>query len=218
MRYVLCILIFVVVAVVALFGFRGEKFTEPPIYVFPDMDRQAKYLPQGKNDFFSDERNSRPVPANTVQRGYEWDAKKIFSEDYKYDVAQNPRVHTAKEANGEWVKGFPLEVSHELMAKGREKYDIFCIVCHGKNGDGNGITKQYGMVATPSFHTDRIRTMAEGQLFDVIDNGKGLMGSYGAKLDAEERWAVIAYLRALQYANNASVDDVPANVKKDLGL
>lgn len=218
MRYVLCILIFVVVAVIALLGFRGEKFSEPPIYVFPDMDVQARYMPQGKNDFFPDGRNDRPVPANTVQRGYGWDVKEVFDSSYSYDVADNPRFHTAKEANGDWVTGFPLEVTHDLMRMGGEKYDIFCLVCHGKNGDGNGITKQYGMVATPSYHDDRLRSMPEGQLFDVIQNGKGLMGSYGAQLNAEERWAVIAYVRALQTANNASVEDVPANVRKELGL
>ena len=111
-----------------------------------------------------------------------------------------------------------MSIDHQLLELGREKYDIFCAVCHGATGDGNGITKSYGMVATPTYHVDRLRGLAEGEIFDTITNGKNNMGPYGAKLRYEERWAVIAYLRALQLAQNATPDDVPHASRKDIGL
>lgn len=218
MRYFIAIWIFVVVAAVSLLGLRGGKFTAPPIWVFPDMDIQAKYLPQGKNAFFADQMNDRPPVPGTVGRGYALDIGEVFSEDYTWAVAQNPGKYSGRDSDGDWYKGFPIDVTPALMAKGKEKYDIFCLVCHGQTGDGNGITKRYGMGATPSFHGDRLRAIPEGEIFDTITHGKNLMGAYGAVLQPEERWAVIAYVRALQLASNATVEDVPQQYRRELGL
>lgn len=217
MRYFLGIWFFVIVAVVSLMGFRGSKSTNTPLWVFPDMDIQDKFLPQGKNDFFEDGRNDRPVPAGVVLRGQGWDVKEVFSEDYSYAVAENPSLYSGKKANGEFYEGFPLEVTNDLLDLGQEKYEIFCQVCHGKNGDGNGITKQYGMLATPNYHSDRFRDMPEGEIYNTIVHGKNLMGAYGYKLRIEERWAIVAYVRALQIANNASINDVPGEFQSELG-
>ena len=104
------------------------------------------------------------------------------------------------------------------MELGREKFTIFCTVCHGASGDGNGITKLYGIVMTASYHDDRLRQMAEGELFQTITLGKNNMGPYGAKLRPQERWAVVAYLRALQRAQNATAADVPPEKRAELGL
>jgi mono/diheme cytochrome c family protein len=104
------------------------------------------------------------------------------------------------------------------MALGHEKFQIFCSSCHGTTGDGNGITKKYGMIATPSYHDDRFRNMPEGEIFNTITHGKNLMGPYGAKLRYNERWAIVAYVRALQRAQTATINDVPQQNRKELDL
>ncbi|QYY36096.1 cytochrome c [Ruficoccus sp. ZRK36] len=218
MRYFIAIWIFGVVAVVSILGFRGAKSTRQPIYVFPDMDWQAKYLPQGENKFFADGRNDRPVVPGTVGRGYGSQMKEVFSADYVDPVSLNPPMYSGKDADGEWVRGFPVEVTDEFMQLGQQKFTIFCAVCHGAAGDGNGVTKQFGMAATPTYHDARIRGMAEGEIFNTITHGKNLMGAYGMKLRPEERWAVIAYVRALQLAQQTSIEDVPEQFKPELGL
>jgi mono/diheme cytochrome c family protein len=104
------------------------------------------------------------------------------------------------------------------MERGQDRFTIYCAPCHGAVGDGNGITKQYGMGATPTFHDVRLRNMAEGELFNTITNGKGNMLSYADKLPADDRWAVIAYVRALQRAAHATAADVPPGHKSELGI
>jgi mono/diheme cytochrome c family protein len=111
-----------------------------------------------------------------------------------------------------------LTVDARFLQRGRERYAISCAPCHGALGDGNGITKAYGMGATPTFHDDRIRSMAEGELFNTITNGKGTMMGYADKVVPEDRWAIVAYVRALQRAQHGSVADVPAAHKAELGI
>jgi len=108
-------------------------------------------------------------------------------------------------------------VTHELMARGQQRFTIYCAPCHGALGDGQGITKSYGMTATPTYHDDRLRQMAEGELFNTITNGKNTMMPYADKLPADDRWAVIVYLRALQRAQNGREADVPAAARAQLG-
>lgn len=218
MRYFLGFFLFVVVATVSFLGVRGTRFTQPPIIVFPDMDYQAKYKPQGSNAFFADGRNDRPVIPGTVDRGKGWDIKEVFSAEYGYPVAANPVLFSGRTDDGEYATAFPIPVTNELMAAGQQKFQIFCQVCHGQVGDGNGITKSYGMALTPSLIDQRLREMPNGQIFETITNGKGVMGAYGYSLRPEERWAIIAYIRALQLAGNATVDDVPQNFRPQLGL
>jgi hypothetical protein len=218
MRYFYIIFCFVCISVVSILGFRGSKFTKTPLYIFPDMDWQAKFQTQGENNFFADERDERPVVPGTVLRGYGWSIDEVFSGDLTYAPAEDPGLFSGKDDKGEFLKDFPIEVNHELMELGQKKYDTFCYLCHGKSGDGNGITKQYGMIATVSYHDDRIRTMAVGEIFDTITNGKNQMGAYGSKLSPSERWAIIAYVRALQLAQNAKVEDVPVEFRSKLGL
>lgn len=218
MRYFIAIWIFVIIAVVSILGIRSDKFTSTPIWVFPDMDIQARFEPQGKNPFFANQMDDRPMVPGTVMRGYGFEEKAVFQADYAWDVAKNPSMYSGMQADGSWYVGFPIEVTPEVMATGQKKYEIFCLPCHGKVGDGNGITKQYGMAATPTYHDQRLQSMAEGEIFNTITHGKNLMGPYGAVLNPEERWAVIAYVRALQLAASASVDDVPPQFRKELGL
>lgn len=218
MRYFYIIFGFICVTVVAILGLRGTKSTKPPLYIFPDMVWQSKYKPQGENQFFADQRDARPVVPGTVVRGYGWNIPEVFSSDLEFMPAENPGLFSGKNQNGEWLEEFPIEVNHELMELGQKKFNTFCYLCHGKSGDGNGITKQYGMVATPSYHDERLIKMAHGEIFDTITNGKGQMGAYGSKLSPKERWAVIAYVRALQFANEATIEDVPVEFRAELGL
>ncbi|WP_309380081.1 c-type cytochrome [Cerasicoccus frondis] len=218
MRIFLAVWLFVVVATVSILGFRGEKFRKPPIWLFPDMDIQAKYLPQGQNEFFADERNDRPMVPGAVLRGYNWDVKDVFDGEYEFAKAENPSAWTGQSESGDFVKDIPIEVTYDLVQLGQKKYTIFCQPCHGKVGDGNGITKKYGMAATPSYHDDRLRDMPDGEIFNTITHGKNTMFAYGMKLNPEERWAVVSYVRALQLAQNATVEDVPEQYRKELGL
>jgi mono/diheme cytochrome c family protein len=129
-------------------------------------------------------------------------------------------TYAGKNPAGAWVVGFPsaITVDAKLMERGQERYTVYCAPCHGAIGDGNGITKQYGMGATPTFHDARLRSMAEGEIFNTITHGKGNMLSYADKLPADDRWAVIAYVRALQRAAHATAADVPPGHKSELGI
>lgn len=210
MRNVYLVTAFLVVLVISILGFRGRIFSKPPMDVFPEwafpgMKRQPKYKPQAESAFFADGRVDRPIPAHTVAR----------------DPLRSDDTATGKSADGGWIRGFPsgVTVNAEFIAHGRERYSIYCQPCHGALGDGNGITKQYGMGATPTYHDDRLRQMAEGEIFNTITHGKGNMLPYADKLLPEERWAVILYVRALQRAQTGTAADVvDASAKKSLGL
>ena len=111
----------------------------------------------------------------------------------------------------------PVPASNELMQLGQKKYDIFCTACHGAAGDGNGVTKPYGVLAA-SYHDDRLRGETDGYLYEVISNGKGLMYGLKDRITPEERWAIVLYMRALQFSQNAPADMLPEEQRKELGL
>ena len=210
MRNVYLVTAFLVVLTVSLLGFRGRIFTKPPMDVFPEwafpgMKRQPKYKPQSTSAFFADGRVDRPIPARTVSR----------------DPLRAEDESSGKAADGAFISGFPasLQVDAGLMRKGKERYTIYCQPCHGAVGDGNGITKQYGMGITPTYHDDRLRKMPEGEIFNTITHGKNTMLPYADKLLPDERWAVVLYVRALQRAQTGKAADVSdASVKQTLGI
>jgi|SRR5690606_5259230 len=205
MRYVYLVTFFVVVLAVGILGFRGTTFTKPPIEIFPDMDRQPRYDPQARSTFFADGRTDRPLPPGVVARG-----------ELRLDTA----LYQGRTANGEWVRGFPeaLTVDHSFLATGRKSYDIYCAPCHGGLGDGRGIVTQYGWGTPANFHSDLFRQMPEGEIYNTITHGKNTMLPYADKLTPPERWAVVAYVRALQRSQNARAEDVPAAHRAELGL
>lgn len=214
MRYAYLALLFVVVAAVSVLGFRGSSFTKPPLELFPDMDHQPKFKPQAASAFFADGRADRPTPAGVVAYGRSYtkpDEKFLAADDHFYRGQKN---------DGSFAAGFPqsVEVNAKLLERGQMKYNIYCQPCHGAIGDGNGITKQYGMGATPSYHDDRLRKMPEGEIFNTITHGKGNMLSYADKLEPADRWAVVAYVRALQRAQTGTAADVVPAHKSELGL
>ena len=108
-----------------------------------------------------------------------------------------------------WIEISPVEITEAFMERGHQRYDIHCTPCHGAAGDGKGITSKYGMVAVANFHDARLVSMTDGEIFNTITNGKNLMGPYGANIKIEDRWAIIAYLRALQRSRLSTMDDVP---------
>lgn len=210
MRYAYFTLAFVIVTVLSVMGFRGRRSSQPPIEVFPDMDHQAKYKPQMESKFFVDHRADRPVPAGTVAFGrspFRDDPAFLGTDDFHY---------AGKAPDGSFARGFPIEITEQVIRRGQNRYMIYCYPCHGALGDGNGITKSYGMVATPSYHDDRLRQMPEGEIFNTITHGKNTMMPYGDKLVPDDRWAVVAYVRALQRARQGTIDDVPLEHRGDL--
>lgn len=205
MRYVYLVTFFIVVLGVGVLGFRGSTFTKPPIEIFPDMDRQPRYDPQARSEFFADRRTDRPLPAGVVARG---------------ELRADPGLNQGRTSDGQWVRGYPegLTIDRAFLARGRERYDIYCAPCHGGLGDGRGIVSQYGWGTPANFHSDLFRQMPEGEIFNTITHGKNTMFPYADKLTPEERWAVVAYVRALQRAFNARIEDVPAAHRAELGI
>lgn len=212
MRHVYLITLFVCVLLVSIFGFRGSKFTSPPMDVFPEwafpgMKYQPKFRPQSESAFFADGRSDRVPPANTVRAD-----QPLRDDDHRY---------AGKDASGAFSAGLPsaLTVDMKFLERGRERYQVYCTPCHGAVGDGNGITKRYGMGATPSYHDPRLRTMPDGEIFNTITNGKNTMLPYADKITPDDRWAVVAYIRALQRAQQGTAADVAdASARKTLGL
>jgi len=207
---------FVVVLGVSILGFRGRTFTRPPMDVFPEwlfpgMKQQPKLVQQTASAFFADGRSDRVAPPNTVPSSFGPAGQPLKDDDFLY---------RGKLADGSFARGVPtaLKVDMKLLERGRDRFTIYCSPCHGAVGDGQGITKKYGMGAVPTYHDDRIRVMAEGEIFNTITNGKGQMNPYSDKLLPADRWAVIAYVRALQRAQTGTVADVPADHRGELGL
>ncbi len=212
MRYFLVGFFVLVVGVVAVAGFRGSFTRNTPIELFPDMDRQPKLRPQAPNNFFPDGLSSRlPVEgtvahASAVQVG----AEKVFGH-------QSHPFNTGKiSGKTNFVELIPAPVTAQFMERGQQRYNIYCSPCHSSVGDGKGVTSKYGMTATASLHDPRIVRMADGEIFHTITVGKNTMMGYADKLEPADRWAVIAYVRALQRARLATKDEVPADIMATL--
>jgi mono/diheme cytochrome c family protein len=191
--------------IVGIAGFRGGLSRKPPIEVFPDMDRQLKLRPQKPDDFFANGISSQLPPPGTVARSQPIET--VNGEVYSFEDSP---VNTGKiTGTTNFVETNPLPVNEQLLARGHERFDIYCAPCHGKLGDGNGITKKIGdMPAVANLHDKRIVEMADGEIFNTITFGKNTMGAYGPIVPAQDRWAIIAYLRALQLSWLGSTNDL----------
>ena len=209
MRYILSIALVLIALPVLLFGLAGVQgriSRVPPIEVFPDMDRQAKLRPQEPNPFFANGISSQLPPMGTVARSEP--LQTTAGAVYRFE--DSPVNSGLVTGTTNFVAVNPLPVNETLLLRGRELFDIYCAPCHGRLGDGNGITKKLGvMPAVANLHDQRIVAMADGEIFNTITHGKGLMGAYGPLMPVEDRWAVIGYLRALQLSGLGSVDDLP---------
>jgi mono/diheme cytochrome c family protein len=222
------LLIFVLsgVALVAIFGFRGQHSTGSPLEVFPDMVRQVKVRAQAPSGFFADGRGPRLPINGTVPMGYEMPKADAMATPVTAVDVPAPRLrisfsegndyyNTGKMGN-QWGTGLPVEVTQAVMQRGRERFNITCAMCHGATAAGNGVTKQYGLTTVVSLQDDRIRKMADGEIFDTITHGKNTMMAYGPNITVNDRWAIIAYLRALERSQNATVADVPEEHRAEL--
>jgi cytochrome c5 len=165
-----------------------------------DMHDQPKVKPLGESDVFSDHRSARPLVEGTVARGH---------------LDDDELLATGK-VNGQDATEFPWPVTPDVMARGRDRYDIFCSPCHDRTGSGDGMIVRRGYRRPPSFHIDRMRQAAVGHFFDVITNGFGAMPDYRALVPAPDRWAIAAYIRALQASQHATLDAVPAAEREKL--
>lgn len=194
MRYFVLSFIIACILGVGVFGFRGKLSRRPPVEVFPDMDRQNKVRPQEVSTFFADGRSSRLPVAGTVARG-----------SHFLDVPMNTGMETG---TTNFISVNPMKITHEFIGRGQQRYEINCTPCHGRVGDGNGITKKFGMAVVANLHDARIVQMTDGELFHVITNGRNLMGPYGPNVTVEDRWAIVAYLRALQLARLGTAADL----------
>ena len=213
MRYFVIILLALTLAVAGALGFRGTHFRKPPLYIFPDMEWQLKLRPQKPNGFFPNGLSSQlPVPG-TIARGTP--LQTISGPVYPYEDAPLNTGRLTGTTN--FVETNPLAVTGQLLERGRQRFTINCSPCHGQLADGNGITKKLGaMPVVADLHDKRIVEMADGELFYVITNGRNLMQPYGPNIPVADRWAIIAYLRALQFSQLATLDEVPEQLRASL--
>ena len=162
-----------------------------------DMHMQPYYRPLAKTDFFADGRSARNPVDGTVARG------DLREDSYLYSgkIGGNP---------GDYM---PFPVTLEVLARGQDRFNVYCTPCHGRVGDGNGFIPSRGLKRPPSYHIERLRKAPLGYFFDVMTNGFGVMQDYSAQVAPQDRWAIVAYIRALQLSQNAPVADVPAGQK-----
>ena len=186
---------------------RATTSTSPRVQIIRDMARQPKLKSQAADPLFADDRAVRPAVVGTVARG-----------ELHEDVA----FWEGRDANG-WATAFPMPVTAEVMRRGRERYDIYCSPCHGLSGYGDGpVAKradalQEGTWTPPSsYHTDLVRSRPVGFLFNAITNGIRNMPSYGAQIPAADRWAIVAYVRALELSQDATIGDVPPELQRQV--
>ena len=182
--------------------YRGRPSAKPPIHINPNMDKQTKYTVQSRSNFFANNSAMREPVKGTVSRG---------------NLHDNIAFYEGKDENGKFVS-LPIKMNMKLLDRGQERYTIYCAVCHGQAGQGNGIVTQRGLLPPSTFHDERLRDKQDGYFFDIITNGKGNMPSYSHQVPAADRWAIVSYIRALQRSRNASLDDLPEIEKKTLGL
>jgi len=210
MRYFLLIFALSVVIVMAVAGKRGSTSRRPPIELFSDMDRQPKLRPQTYNEFFSDKMSSRLPVAGTIAR-----SKPHLVNGQEVYPYENAPINTGMiPGTTNFIETIPVPVTAAMMDRGQQRFNIYCAPCHGAQGDGKGITSKLGMAVVGDLHDGAARKVPQqpdGQLFNTITYGKNLMGAYGGVITVEDRWAIIAYVRALQRSHLASVDDVPAD-------
>ena len=179
----------VLLAVAALIGCRQ------------DMHDQPKYIPLRPSSFFGDGRSQRPLIEGTVARGHLDDDAAFF---------------TGKGPDGKFVDTLPMTVTKEMVLRGQQRFNIYCTPCHDRNGNGQGMVVRRGFRRPPSYHIDRLRQVPNGYIFDVITNGFGAMPEYAVQVQAADRWAIVSYVRALQLAQQGTINDVPPEARAEL--
>jgi hypothetical protein len=157
-----------------------------------DMNDQPRYAPLKSSDFYKDGAASRTPPAHTVARG---------------QLHEDTVFFTGRISDKEFANTLPMPLTQELLKRGEERFDIYCSVCHGRSGEGNGMVVQRGFPRPPSYADERLRTAPVGYLFEVITHGYGLMYSYAARVEPADRWAIVAHIRVLQLSLHGALAD-----------
>lgn len=166
-----------------------------------DMFKQPAEKPLERNTFFRDNQMaSRPLPPHTIARGH---------------LDADEALYTGK-VDGKLVTTFPFPITREVLVRGQERFDIYCAPCHGRTGDGRGMVPQRGFPQPPSYHIQRLRDAPVGHFFDVITHGYGVMYPYAERVEPRDRWAIAAYIRALQLSHDAKLSDAPADEQAKL--
>lgn len=166
-----------------------------------DMHDQPKYIPLRPSEFFADGRSERQLIEGTVARGH---------------LNDDTAFYQGKGTDGKPVSDFPFPVTKEVIERGQQRFNIYCQPCHDRLGNGDGMIVRRGYRKPPSYHIERLRQVPNGYIYDVITNGFGAMPDYAAQIAPRDRWAIVAYVRALQLSQNASINDVPADARGQL--
>lgn len=184
-----------------------------------DMQDQPRYKVYKQSDFFSDKRSSRDLPEGTVPRGYLRENKAFYT-GKKENVDPNAQVQTTTDATGNTlvssfpndITEFPMPITEEVVNRGEERYKVFCTVCHGPTGNGDGMIVRRGFSKPPTYNDDRLRNAPVGHFYDVITNGWGKMNSYASQIPVADRWAIVAYIRTLQISQNPNAATTPTQM------
>ena len=212
MRYFFLAYAVIALLVVGIFGVRGQKSTSPPIMIFPDMDDQDKIKAQVPSTFFADGMGSRHPVSGTQPRGFNPDGDAIIGGIPEHEFGGLDIYYHTGQVGDYYGTGMPPELdltaesAAALIRRGRERYAIYCAVCHGDSGDGQGIAGQYGVpgIANLQLGPYQPDTYPDGRLYHVITHGQGQMAGYGYNIPVRDRWAIVAYVRALQEAKKSS--------------
>lgn len=212
MRYFFLAYALIALLVVGIFGLRGQKFTKPPFRIFPDMDEQDKIKAQKPSGFFADGLGSRLPIAQTQPRGFNPEGERSIGGIPEHEFGGQSGYYYTGEVGDYYGTGMPEELgltpenASELIQRGKERYGIYCAVCHGSSGDGQGITANYGVpgIANLQLPTFNAETYPDGRMYHTITYGKGMMSGYGYNIPVRDRWAIVAYIRTLQAAKESS--------------
>jgi cytochrome c553 len=167
-----------------------------------DMHDQPKYKPFAQSSFWPDQRASRPLVDGTIARG---------------KLKTDTRLWKGRNSDGSFITELPVPVTKALLERGQQRFNIYCTPCHGRAGDGEGMVVQRGFKHPPTYHSDKLRAQPVGYIYDVVTNGFGAMVSYASRIPMEDRWAIAAYVRVLQFSQNATIEDVPEADRRLIG-
>jgi mono/diheme cytochrome c family protein len=212
MRYFFLAYALIALLVVGIFGLRGQKFSKPPVRIFPDMDEQDKVKAQKPDPFFADGHGSRLPITQTQPRGFNPGGETSIGGIPEYEFGGQTGYYHTGQVGDYFGTGMPEELkltaenATELILRGKERFGIYCAVCHGSSGDGLGITGNYGVPGIANLQLPGFQTASypDGRLFNTITNGKGMMSGYGYNIPVRDRWAIVAYVRTLQAAKASS--------------
>ncbi len=213
LKYFFIVYTFIALGIIGIFGIPGTKFERPPFRLFPDMDEQDKVRGQKPSEFFADGQAARlPVPGTIPNSSDDG----VFS--VEFGEGRTGYYYTGL-SEGYYGTGMPVELeltaetASAFLARGEERYGIFCAICHGDSGDGQGTVSKLGLAGVRNLHDTGAAgfdsaNYPDGRLYHVITHGKGQMGAYGMNIPVEDRWTIVAYVRALQEARSVSKEEV----------